>query len=293
MAEGADGCLTRDLALRATSERVGRPLFARSGAALKVVGTARAKRGGGFRVTLDLSRIGGQHLGRRTLETDAEDCSALDEAVVLALVLMLDFVDQPSVNPHGGGQSAPKSTEIHIPPDAPAPRAPWAWGIGGGLEGTSGLTPGWHGFTGGAFAAAPGGWVLAVSASVLPEAQVPRSDLHIAATTLRLTLCPWSFRTGVLRLGACASQRTAVLTGTESEVPPGREQTHTTSAFGLRLHADVLLWERLLVLISAGADLALARAQFTDVAVAGPPRDVFHTSTLSPSVALLLGVGDR
>jgi len=121
VAEGADGCLTRDLALRATSERVGRPLFARSGAALKVVGTARAKRGGGFRVTLDLSRIGGQHLGRRTLETDAEDCSALDEAVVLALVLMLDFVDQPSVNPHGGGQSAPKSTEIHIPPDAPGP----------------------------------------------------------------------------------------------------------------------------------------------------------------------------
>ncbi|MDF2697030.1 MAG: hypothetical protein K0S65_5413 [Labilithrix sp.] len=131
----------------------------REGTDIVVVGRIEP-RGEGFRTELRLRDALGRSLGERTFDSPARSCRALDESLILALVLL---VETPPVRAAARGESmevlaeAPPPLEAEEHPDvriAPQPRArartspppqprrrPWTFELGVGASAAGGFAP--------------------------------------------------------------------------------------------------------------------------------------------------------
>lgn len=85
---GADACASARVVTREVERRLGRPVFELGAERSLEVQVTRA--GAGFRGEVFVRDASGQIIGQRTLESADADCSALVEATVLALALVID-----------------------------------------------------------------------------------------------------------------------------------------------------------------------------------------------------------
>jgi hypothetical protein len=192
--EGADACLDEgELATRVRARLASDPF---DDAARRVIEGHAVPVKDGFRADLIVRGADGAVLGRRTIETPGADCSALGQAVTLAVVLTID----PNA-PLSGDEStasfpidrppepAPSRPSEPAPPPNPPPRAPTPpcpscppesprVGLDAGITGVLGLLP--RAALGaeieGTYPMLPSG--LLVGARFLPS--VDTSDGHLA-----------------------------------------------------------------------------------------------------------------
>lgn len=130
---GAESCASAAELIRAVETRLGRSVFAASPeadlkASLHAVHTRRR-----FVLELSLESARGQRIGVRRLETQARNCSALDDSIALVLALAVDLrrndprlTGEPTAptsnDPARASESEPLVTPLTIPADTLAKR---------------------------------------------------------------------------------------------------------------------------------------------------------------------------
>lgn len=89
------GCLSGQRLEATVNERWGRRVFSGSPADIRVVGGVRSRRSvPGYEARIEMFSSSGQSMGSRTLSTDSDTCSALDEPILLVTGLMLDVSER-------------------------------------------------------------------------------------------------------------------------------------------------------------------------------------------------------
>jgi hypothetical protein len=214
-AAGASSCIDAEALSRAVTRRFQRQGFTDApDADIVVKGTVKGERDRSWTAVIELERANGESLGTRTLTTTAPDCSALDDAVVLATGLMID-VSRRRVDDERTGTTTPPlgkpAAPITIPRDTAAPRAPWHVEPAFGIEAALGLIPA-IGLAGRAGVAIepPHSFRLELAA----DYWLPRDDRDNAGRgarwelfTAELGVCPFVYRQGGFSSNACAFQR--------------------------------------------------------------------------------------
>jgi hypothetical protein len=128
--EETSSCMTKRELERAVERRLRRKVFQEPAELDVKVRFTRVE--ATWKVELALSDAQGRELGRRSLDTAANDCSALDASLALVVALLVDSppeppppaetpvsAEKPAVPP------APPVTSIEVPKETFAPREPW------------------------------------------------------------------------------------------------------------------------------------------------------------------------
>jgi hypothetical protein len=129
--EGASSCMSKRELEVAVERRLRRKVF-REPAELDV--KVRFTRvGNAWSAELALADAQGRELGRRALDTEAKDCSALDASLALVVALLVDSPPEPPAPPpetptpeeKPASLPPPRATSIEVPKETYAPREPW------------------------------------------------------------------------------------------------------------------------------------------------------------------------
>jgi hypothetical protein len=123
--EGTESCLDRDALEQRVRERLGRDPFSQE-APVSIDGIV-ARDGSGWHAQLRIRSNTDEALGTRQLDSGASDCSAISEAVVLAVALTID----PSAGSAASAAAFPPEPTAPSPPQAllqtgPLPEPPRA-----------------------------------------------------------------------------------------------------------------------------------------------------------------------
>ncbi len=89
-----EGCISSDALSSEVEARLGRPVFgARGSADMRIEGSIERvdSTTTRWRVRFTLYGVGGKPLGHRDLESDREDCAALDDSLALIVALLVDL----------------------------------------------------------------------------------------------------------------------------------------------------------------------------------------------------------
>jgi len=175
---GAERCIDGPSLSRAVENRLRRRAFREDVPATLYVKIAITRDTGSWSALLTMRDGAGASLGRRSLVTEAADCSALDDSLALVVALLVDSPPLPVVeesepapaeekstqtappqsaksNPVREPTSAPTASQhatkdaaredesaIRLPPDTPAPREPWRFQLAAEGVGALGILPG-------------------------------------------------------------------------------------------------------------------------------------------------------
>jgi len=218
---GTERCLDQRSLSRAVETRLQRRAFREDVPATLFVKIAIARDGAAWSALLTMHDGSGAFLGRRSLITEAADCSALDDSLALVVALLVDSPPPPEIDssppaetatprilpskeasaassgsakppaasasePQSAGQAqeAPSqaATVIVLPRDTPAPRAPWRLQLALEASGAIGILPGFApGLELGFGAKAPTLPELRVFAGWYAEREQRRADLDAGA----------------------------------------------------------------------------------------------------------------
>src|SRR5688572_7710227 len=114
---GTESCIEKRGLERAVERRLRRKVFQEPAGLLVEVRIARTE--GNWIASIVLYDAHRRELGRRELDTAAEDCSALDASLALVLALLVDSPPEPQPEP----TEAPAATPTGAP-KPPVPRPP-------------------------------------------------------------------------------------------------------------------------------------------------------------------------
>ena len=297
-APGAERCLDRDGLARAVESRLGRSVFAsRSGADLAVeVDLTRSE--GRWRAQVVLRDTQGQRYGARELRTAAADCSALDEALVLAIALMIDIsrdeLPEVSSAPARPTRAAPSpATPIELPPQTHAPREPWAFhaGVLGGLA--VGLLP--ELAAGGTVSVGvdpPSFWLTELDATLWParETEAAGEGAEFAMVSVGLYLCPLDLGPQETRVALCAGQELGQLRASGFGFDRNDERTRLIYDLALRVRLSQRLVGPLRLLAGAGVRFPVSRDRFVAQEGDGTRREVFERPLAAATLQLGIGL---
>jgi hypothetical protein len=129
--EGTESCMTKRELEVAVERRLRRKVFVEPAELDVKVRFARGDTT--WKAELALFDAQGRELGRRALDTEAKDCSALDASLALVVALLVDSPPEPPPPPPpempipAEKQVPPPSrtTSIQVPKETYAPREPW------------------------------------------------------------------------------------------------------------------------------------------------------------------------
>ena len=236
---GAEQCLDQQRLSRAVEARLQRRAFRADLKATLHVRIAIARNDAGWSAVLTMHDGAGAFLGRRSLVTEAADCSALDESLALVVALLVDSPPaavpdtepdppahdtssqsapqlMPAPAPAVSGTKAPENREtpaIRLPADTPAPRAPWRLRLAAEGSGAIGVLPGFApGIELGFGAKAKALPELRLFAGVYTQREQPSgrpgsaSGARFDFAYVGLELCPFERAFGALEWFVCAGQ---------------------------------------------------------------------------------------
>jgi len=318
-APGTEQCLDRQSLSHAVEVRLRRRAFRADQAATLYLQIAIARSGAAWSATLDLHDGSGAFLGRRSIVTEAADCSALDDSLALVVALLVDSPPAAVVESNEGSaagaaaesaapapaQASPsakteakalharETSAIHLPRDTPAPRAPWRFSLSAEGGGAIGLLPGF----------APG-VELGFGAKVptLPEVRLfagvyapreqastrsgPDSGARFDFAYVGLELCPLQREFGALEWFVCAGQSLGRLRVASFGFDENLSSAHLSYALLVRSGVQLALAARWAARLGIRAELPLARGVFSYGAPDGGQRDLFETQPVTAVVDL-------
>jgi len=323
---GAEQCLDGPNLTRAVEARLQRRVFHADGPPTLYVKIALARDvdATGWSALLTMRDGNGAFLGRRSLVTEAADCSALDDSLALVVALLVDSPPPPVAEDdeplpkneasRAPAQPTPKSTAgeaarppqsevkerasreeasaIRLPPDTPAPREPWRFQLAAEGVAALGMLPGF----------APGIELgLGAKAPRLPELRLfagwfgPREQrraeqdagARFDALYLGFEVCPFEETQGVIEWTICAGQSVGRLRSAAFGFDENTTSNHLT--YSLLAHGAVrlALSSRWAVRLGMRAELPLVRGTFRYGTPDGGQQELFEPSP----VAAVLDLG--
>jgi len=318
---GTEQCVDQQSLSRAVEARLQRRAFRADLPATLHVQIAIAHSDSGWSAVLTMHDGSGAFLGRRSIVTQAVDCSALDDSLALVVALLVDSppaavpetedaLPVPSTpakaapeTPHtappvSNGAKAPERREtaaIRLPDDTPAPRTPWRLRLAAEGSGAIGLLPGF----------APGVELgFGAKAPTLPELRLfagvylqreqqsgrpgPDSGARFDFAYIGLALCPFEREFGALEWSICAGQSLGRLRVASFGFDENLTSNHLSFALLFGTGAQLALSPRWALRLGIRAELPLSRGVFSYGESSGEQRVFFETQ---PVVAVLdLGV---
>lgn len=310
--DGTETCLRGAAIERAVERRLRRRVFARNESPDLRIDVALAREAdGAWSARLVLRGRSGAELGARELDTHAAHCSALDDALVLVVALLVDSpearaeVNAPSEAPAAPPSQPtptapvappappPRETRLELPPETYAPREPYRVDVAANLLAALGALPG---------VAFGGEIVLGVrpphfielrlrpAALLAEKAHVPTPDRggRFSLLSVALDACPLEHALGRLRLDGCLGQRVGRMTA------EGFGYQRNTSSqelyYALGVSAAASFWFAAPVGVRLGLDLEapLTRDSYFSFGPTGDRLEIFRPSPVVG--ALTVGV---
>lgn len=314
---GTEQCLDEQRLTRAVEARLRRLVFRTDVPATLDVQIAFTRDSGGWSALLKMRDGNGAFLGRRSLTTEAADCSALDDSLALVVALLVDSPPPPSAEedevpaaPAPTPSAAPavaapptansetktprseKPSPIVLPPDTPAPREPWRFQLAAEGVGALGVLPGF------ALGAELG---LGAKAPRLPELRLfggwyaPREQRRASgdagarfnAFYVGLEVCPFEQLLGITEWTLCAGQAIGRVRMTAFGFDENSTNDHLTYALLARGAVHLALGSHWAVRLGARAELPLSRGVYEYGTPDGAQESLFQPSP----VAAVLDLG--
>jgi hypothetical protein len=254
---------------------------------------ALARDSAGWSALLTMHDGNGSFLGRRSLVTEAADCSALDDSLALVVALLVDSppapvvgesepspaATKPASQPSEPAQpTAPSRTEasprpseaaptLHLPRETPAPRQPWRFSLAAEGAFAIGILPG----------VAPGVELgFGAKAPMLPEFRLyagwyaPREQraaeldagARFDALYVGLEVCPLERELGVSQWSVCAGQSLGRLRSKAFGFDENSTSNHLTYALLARGALQLVLASHWALRLGARAEVPLTRGVF-------------------------------
>lgn len=296
--EGAEGCIGAGDLARAVEALLGKRAFVSAAESeLSIEGRVAPRAEGGFRASLEVADRDGQSLGRRDLDTSADDCRALDEPLRLAIALMVDpegALGAPSPPPPEPPppaspplESAPQPSPISTPPPAPTP---WRGDLALGATFGFGLLP----------SVAPG---LVLSASLeppwfvplesvlsvyLPQSIASPAGLEASLFTMRGEgyVCPLSHVGETLGARACLGGELGLLSAEGAAVDDAEEGLRVQFGVGLRGRLGLRVAAPLGLYAAGSVAVRPLREGFATLDEAGGQVELFRPSLVNGALEL-------
>jgi hypothetical protein len=296
----AEDCLDAGALASGVEKRLRRSVFAPRERADVVVGVRLARRPEGAWLAQIELRTKGQLIGTRELVTSAEDCSALDESLTLAIALMVDVsadelpkpVEAPPAQ-RAPVTPPPRRTPIELPRHTHAPRTPWRFNAVALGTVAVGLLPGVSpGVRAGFGVKPPAFWPTDVSASLWPTQRdsTEEEGARLMLVTVGLHVCPIGGGPKSTVFGLCLGQEVGqqVASGFGFDRNDERKRLVYDLSLRARLSQRVVGGVRLI----AGVQglLPLSRDRFIAGEADGTRREVFRRPVASAAGELGVGV---
>lgn len=297
---GAGHCLDAAALRKAVESRLGRRVFVPAQADVVVRGRLEPARDGeGWTAQLALEGAAGQPMGKRTLSTRADDCSALDASLALIVALMIDIPREelpPPPRTTAPPPPTPQTTPIRVPRETPAPRRPWGFEADARATGAVGLMPGVGLGLGVAVGVHPPGfWFTELDGELwLPRrAYSPsgRSGSRFSLSTVDLYLCPLEPGSSRVRFRACLGQRVGRLVAEGFGFDQDDRKARLIYDPGMRIRMTARLFGPLLLGAGVGVEVPLSRDHFVASRADGTTLELYRMSPVVGTAQLLLGVG--
>lgn len=216
---GAASCLSPEELESAVETRLGRRVFVPAAEAHLQV-SIEARRGlETFTIDVTLSDRNPRVIGRRRLTTRAPHCSALDDSLALVIALAVDVAaplaraaepptPSPQPTPPTSHPPAPLGTQLSVPSETTASRAPVRWRASVGPVLAVGALPDPSpGLQVRLELEAPRLWPITFAASAfLGQTQGSEQGARFNLQTFQLGVCPWQPQFGALDTALCVEQ---------------------------------------------------------------------------------------
>ncbi len=300
-APGAAHCMDAASLRKAVESRLGRRVFvSRDQADVVVRGRLEpSARGQGWTAELTLQSAAGQPMGKRTLNTRADDCSALDASLALIVALMIDIPREELPPPPAKSTPpppTPRTTPIQVPRETPAPRRPW--GFEGDVRATLGLglMPGVAlGVGVGVAVQPPGFWFTELDGELWAtrRASSPegRSGSDFSLASVALYLCPLSLGYSRLRVQGCVGQRVGRLVAQGFGFDRDQREPRVVYNPGMRARLSARLVGPLVLGAGVGVEVPLTRDRFVATRADGTVQELYRMAPVAGTAEIVLGVG--
>jgi hypothetical protein len=285
----SDGCIDEATLAATVEQTLGRPVFHFDGRPAGTVEGLVAPVDRGFHASITLRSPKGNVLASRELATGASSCSRLDESVAIVIVLMVDGLPEPKLEP-APVEPTPLRVPMKPPRALPVPafRAEAGFAYVGGL--LPATTTGLYGRVGAGFgesasmAVGISGWL---PSQVVAEPGVGAS-MSAFAVELDACLSPWRWST--LRFGACLLGGGGAVFGRPFGLVNAGNTVVAFPLIGLAVTARVSLSKNVWAELHAGA-WAIYPPHFVYHASEGaPPTSLYVGSVVVPAITFGLGV---
>jgi hypothetical protein len=307
-APGAEECVSAEALQQAVANRLGRSPFVAESSHVTVKGRV-APQERGWIAELELVSERGVRIGTRTIQTEADHCSALDESLPLVLALMIDIPQEevrraeealepkpaPAPEPRPVVKRAPpRTTPIAVPKESFAPREPWRFQAAAIGTASLGLLPE-VGFGAGVTIGVepPTFWLTELDATVWLPADTEdegEGGGQFSLLSVGLYLCPLSLDALPLRVDLCAGQRVGRLVADGFDFDRNREQVRLIYTLGLRSRAWLSLAGPFLLGFGLGIEAPLARDKFFYTGSSGERAELFRMAPVAGTAELGLGI---
>lgn len=318
---GSERCLDGPSLSRAVESRLQRRAFRSDVPATLYVKIAVAHDAAGWSALLTMRDGTGAFLGRRSLVTEAADCSALDDSLALVVALLVDSPPAPVAEdeepaPTGSppSQAAPKNTpgeassapvpkleapeparhvaSIRLPRDTPAAREPWRHQLAAEAVFALGILPGFApGVELGFGAKAPRMPELRLFAGWFAPREQRRADrdagARFDALYLGLEVCPFEHLAGIAQWSFCAGQAVGRIRSAAFGFDENSTSNHLTYAILARGALQLGLSSHWSLRLGIRAELPLVRGSFRYGTPDGSQPELYQPSP----VAAVLDLG--
>jgi hypothetical protein len=305
----AEDCLDAGALASGVEKRLRRSVFAPRERADVVVGVRLTRRPESAWVAqIELRSTKGQLIGTRELVTSAEDCSALDESLTLAIALMVDVsadelpkpvealqpVEAPPAKPVQRAAVSPsRRAPIELPRDTHAPRKPWRFNAVALGTVAVGLLPGVSpGVRAGLGVEPPAFWATDLSVSIWPAQSDSTAEegARLTLVTVGLHVCP--FRAGPKSrvFGLCFGQEVGQQSASGFGFDRNDERKRLVYDLSLRARLSQRVVGGLRLVAGVQGLLPLSRDRFIAGEADGTRREVFRRPVAAAAGELGVGV---
>jgi len=299
--EGADGCIGTSELARSVETLLGRSVFVSAAKAdVSVEGRVAPLPSGGWRALIAMSDSDGKSLGEREIASEEPSCRSLDDAVALAIALMIDPdaalggpPDRPPpAEPPKDPEVIVKDRPVYVPVPVDRPKQeptgePWRVAVRGGpLLGVGFLPTVGLGAHGAVIIEPP--WLLAVEGSAaiyLPsEAELDGAVGDFQLAYVGVAVCPLTRRYDWFSLSLCVEVQLGRLWADGKSGDGAQWDDHQFIAnLATRARAGARLFGPVVASLGFAGAIPLIRDSFEALDATGKTVELFR---LSPVVAL-------
>jgi hypothetical protein len=289
----AEDCLEAAVLSSGVEARLQRSVFGPQEGADVVVAVRLSRQGeGAFTAAIELRSEDGQLVGTREIATRAEHCSALDEALELAIALMVDItVDElpPPVPRAAPPRPAPPRTPITLPPRTPAPRQPWHFRAAVLAAAALGLLPAPAGGVRASFGVEPPSFFITELDFTWwpPESDsADAAGVRLRLAALGLYVCPVAVGPRTTRAWFCAGQEVGQLEASGFGFERNERRRRLSYDLGLRARFSQTVAGPFGLLLGVQALAPLSRDRFVAAEPGAERREVFRRPPLAAAAEL-------